>query len=635
MGTVRAPCDYHDNPKIMYTLYLAGRRLEIMPHQFLEACWGGAFDSPCSICTMDFDIAKAPPVRLLRLHGSPDVIHYPSKNGLLPVIIVNAHLNCLELGKIKYFPISHAWHHPVAEAYESRNSNPAAASMVYEMPIRILMGVARRFGPDSYIWHDYVSIPQWQDEFRGAKILPQIFQIFQAGISSVIHLDERPAFQVQERYNSDDFALQSLELRRLFGARWFRRMWIVIEYDVCRDAHVMNSNYELMSSSLSTLTKRLQNCQADCRWGGTTVTPQTAESISQLLETIPMFLKEKVKVKCLGYIYDMISSQECRSHRDRFVATCALLNVNDHLLMISEMPQDPQEACAWISRRCLAGNDYSPLLLSPSLEGSYEVARWLRGHTVMSSKMWGLGTQTRAAQSPPRLRGDKLDLPLKQLGSVIKHATWRMGATNDTSYYGFAEALPHLIGFAAGSTTTFLRAIESIYPSKVFWAQRNDGTYDFPGLRYQVHLSEHREAQLQQVLQLYGDAESEEDRVAPDGLLSRHFISVLGLDEPPIEARGPFTMLPRLEFYGLICNSDEYNLLVVRCLTCGKDSLIRAALWGKPTSQTQVLQIPGLAYSMSVYDGMALIMDHGMIIGRVRFGPQTCGCGTTLTVELS
>jgi hypothetical protein len=96
---------------------------------------------------------------------------------------------------------------------------PLPTSMIFEMPFRILLAVVQRFGPDVHIWHDYMSIPQWQDSFRGTTILPQIFEIFRHGYFSVIHLDEQPPIQALTTYIPDDFDDESLSLQRLFRAR--------------------------------------------------------------------------------------------------------------------------------------------------------------------------------------------------------------------------------------------------------------------------------------------------------------------------------------------------------------------------------------------------------------------------------
>lgn len=50
-----------------FAVYLRGLRVKYQPEEFLQACWSTGFDTPCSTCTEEFDIAVAPPVRLLEL----------------------------------------------------------------------------------------------------------------------------------------------------------------------------------------------------------------------------------------------------------------------------------------------------------------------------------------------------------------------------------------------------------------------------------------------------------------------------------------------------------------------------------------------------------------------------------------
>jgi len=379
-------------------------------HDLLDVCWTNGLDTPCSICKQHFDNAIAPPVRTLRLPEA-SLNAMPTDTDLPSIKITNAHLHCLKTHNVKLFPVSHAWHEPVARAYASRESNIQAARIVFEIPVRILVAATQRFGPNVQIWHDYISIPQWQDSFRGTTILPQIFQIFKYGGTALIHLDDEPTFDIYEASALQDLVTHAPTLKCLFSARWFRRMWIIVEFMMCRDGYLMNSRFEIMSSTFSSLMKQVAETSLALS------TP--LDPALDWMTTIPMFSKDRSTHNCLGHVYDLLANQGCRSYRDRFIATCAILEQDGYSRSLAELPQDRQEACLWVSKRALQRNDYSPLLLRPSDEPQHARVRWLKGHTTMDANMWGLGIQTGAAHVPPIiLSDDSVELEVHLLGIV-------------------------------------------------------------------------------------------------------------------------------------------------------------------------------------------------------------------------
>lgn len=240
----------------------------------------------------------------------------------------------------------------------------------------VSLAAAHRFGTEVQIWHDYVSIPQWQEKFRGTVILPQIFQIFKHGKYSLIHLDVEPTIHVLETYSPENYESQTAPLQHLFSCPWFQRMWPVIEHDVWNDAYFVNGNYEIMPTTLFSFMAQIVDCNLGS--SGATAIHAFLPLASALLwvDSTPMFVRERVKNRCLGYLYDMTGKQGCRSYRDRFIALCALLeeDLDSFRQTLTGLPQDPQEACMWLAKRCLSSNDYSPLLLLPSGEAKYEKA---------------------------------------------------------------------------------------------------------------------------------------------------------------------------------------------------------------------------------------------------------------------
>ena len=174
--------------------------------------------------------------------------------------------------------------------------------------------------------------------------------------------------------------LESENLGNVFRARWFRRMRIAIEYDMCQDCYILNSCYDFMPTALSKLMRRISDCHISFLVSNLSSPSPFDPSVIAWTKIVPNFVKEKVDAKCLGYVYDIIGDQGCRSYRDRFVAAYALLRFENY----SQVHE--QEACLWVSKKCLQTNDFSVLLPRPSNEQQYKKASWLSCGILALSK---------------------------------------------------------------------------------------------------------------------------------------------------------------------------------------------------------------------------------------------------------
>ncbi|OCK78959.1 hypothetical protein K432DRAFT_300828 [Lepidopterella palustris CBS 459.81] len=605
-----------------FTIYLGDRRVEYQPDEFLQACWTTGLDTPCSICNKEFDLAVAPPVRLLSLHKDFHKTD-PLTRVLPPLIVTNNHLECLKSKEVKYFPVSHAWHQSIAEAYALRLSNPSAAKASYEVPVRTLLAIIQRFGPDMHLWHDYISIPQWQDKFRGTTILPQIFDIFKESGCAVIHLGlDLPAEIMKPTFNPEALNQQVSSLQRLFNAHWFSRMWPVIEFDRAGDAYIMSGKYEIMPNKFSTFVKQVMEAN------GASFAQSSAGSL-KWIEDLPLFVKERQKNKCLGYVFDMISDQGCRSFRDKFIGASELLEVTGYPALLPPVPQD---ACLWLSERRLESNDFSPLLLRPSDEPKYKTARWLKGHTVMTAGMWGLGVQTQPARVVPSVKDHAVYLELELVGNITDTFSWEAQAGDD--YAGFSEVLKHLVSMTGGSAAELVKNLERIYPSRFFWTESSRG-HQFPDLQYGVPSGGTIDVTLRNLLERFTKTVSKGDTTELKSL--RKTISAfLELSTPPLLPNsGSFANVDRLQLYSRLCDSSECTLISVSCPSCDKTSAFRATVWQKPRPQAQLYLIPGLGYQYSIPGGMGMIVDNEEVVGRVRFGSPACNCKRSATVKLT
>ena len=610
------------DPDTKLTIHLGGRNVEYQPDKFLQACWTNGLETPCSICNGKFDVAIAPPVRLLSLEwNSRDTA--PLTKVLPPLTITNYHLKCLKTTSISYFPVAHTWHQSIAEAYALRVSNPTAAQACYEVPIRTLLALIQHFGPGTHLWHDYISIPQWKDESRGTSILPQIFDVFKQSGCAIMHLGIQPPAEVMENATLVALIEHESSLKRFFNAHWFKRMWPAIEYDRAGEAYIMSNNYEIMPGKFSKFVKGIMNVYG-------TFHNTIPESALKWIEDLPLFVRERQKNKCLGYVFEMIAEQGCRSFSDKFIAASALLEIPGYPTLL---PTTSKEACLWLSERRLEDNDYSPLLLRPSKELKYDKAQWLKGHTSMTANMWGLGAQIQPAQIVPRIQDHVVSLDVELVGSIADMFSWNWRA--EDKYAGFTEVLPYLINLVGARPSEFVQSLEGIYPPQSYWTEGTMNGHQIPALHYKVPVSNTVETTLSKLLKQYTDALSRGDTTEVTSLCDA-IVALLGLStSPPTSNLGSFADDGCLPLYNQLCDSSECTIITVCCSSCNKTSVFRATTWQNPTTRAQLYLIPGLAYQYSVPNGMGIIVENEEIIGRVRFGFSVCSCNRSVTVKLS
>jgi hypothetical protein len=609
---------------VVLTIFLDDRPKKFSLSQFLKACWTDGFDTPCATCKGTFDLATSPPVRLLSLdHDTKEVD--PLVKILPHLVVKNYHLICLRTDKVKYIPVSHAWHSSIAEAYALRRFNAKAAQICYENPVRTLLAVVQRFGSDFSIWHDYISIPQWQDGFRGTAILPRIFKIFQESGCAILHLQHRPPIEVVQAPTLDMMHKHNNDMKRFFNAHLFTRLWPMLEFDRAGEAYVMNNDYEITGSKFSGFVKQVLHA---INVDPTTMQHNQVTSL-RWIYNLPLFIQERQADKCLGYVYDMIADQGCRSFRDKFIGAAELLDIPDYP---TELPSDAEDACLWLAERQIRGNDLSPLLLRPSKGTMNEKACWLKGHKSITRNMWGWGTQTHPAERSARIYGHTVYLDLDLVGTITHELSWGLRAELPTT--GAMDDLSCLVRSAQGSTVEFLRLLDSVDLSLIFYSEHRSGIQQHFTPECDVGSSGIIFDTLSNLLQKYIMWVDTDDSTECARLCDA-IVSLLALSASnPAPDLGHLRYLSFPQLHRQLCDPLERTLVSVSCPTCRKQSTFRVEVWQKPKFEACLYLIPGLTYQYTASNGTGIIMERDHIIGRARFCASACNCNRFVPVKI-
>lgn len=612
------------NPNAVFSVYLGEREIEFTAEDFLQACWTDGFDSPCIICKEPFDLSTEPPVRLLGLGQHTTAIN-PLVKELPPPSIKNYHLRCLKAAKINFMPVSHPWHPSIAEAYALRTFNAKAAQTCYEVPIRTLLGVIRRFGPDYLLWHDYISIPQWQDDFRGTVILPQIFKIFEASGSAILHLGHEPPAKVMETSTLKMISENDSDLKRFFNAHLFTRLWPIVESERAGEAYIMDKEYGIMQPKFSEFTKQILDAvNADATTFSDRMPPL------QWMHDLPLFIRERQRNKCHGYVYDMIADLGCRSFHDKFIGAAELLGILDYP---TKLPTNTQDACLWLAEQQIKRKDLSPLLLRPSDEPSYEKAGWLKGHTSIHKNMWGWGIQTHPTSASPRVQEHSVHLELHLVGTITHE--FSLFTHTDDHLKCALDGLSRLVISTGGSVKDFLTDLQKIDPASVFRYKPCSNIDRVPTSELNVPSSKIFIKTLGDLLRQQTLSSNTEESVASSKTFES-IISLIALSASlPTPELDHFESLSPHQLHRQICDSSERNLVSVSCSTCSKQSIFRVEMWQKPKTEARLYLIPGLAYQYTAAGGVGIIMERRQIIGRARFCASSCDCNHSVAVTIT
>jgi hypothetical protein len=607
----------HDSDSTL-TVFLNNQRNEFTPEKFLHDAWTQGFDTPCTTCKEKFDLATELPVRLLGL-GPHVSVTDPLRQYLPPLYVRNYHLKCLKASDIQYIPVSHPWHSSVAEAYALRTFNAKAAQTCYEAPLRTLMAVQRRFGHDCLLWHDYISIPQWQDDLRGTVILPQIFKIFKTSGSSILHLGQQPPSEIVHTPTLEMITRHSDGLQQFFSAHLFSRLWPIIEFDRAGEAYIMSNEYRILEPKFTTFVKEILHATS------------IRNNVSvQWIAHLPLFVRERQTNKCLGYVFDMIANLGCRSFRDKFIGASELLGIFDYP---KELPVDIQEACLWLAERQIQSNDLSALLLRPSPEPLHAKASWLKGHQSIVPDMWGWGVEIQPAKKLPLVQHHSVHLDMHYIGNITLNLTWGLSA--DLSSNSPSNELHNLLLSIQISTETLIERLEAMNPHTLIRSDHINKSQAVPALQFHISTSKFILMTLRHIFH-QSLQESSEDRLVNSSRLYDDIMSLLAFSvSAPMPELEHFADFGLLKLRQQLCDLSESHLVSVTCPDCLNQSLFRAQLWQQPTTDTQLYLIPGLTYQYTAVGGIGILLEKGDIIGRARFCAAPCSCNHAVMVKIT
>ena len=166
------------------------------------------------------------------------------------ILVYHRHLRCL-IATTSYVAITHVWDAQVAELQSRREKATASvvevAKIVLETPTRICQSLAASL-TDLEIWHDYISVPQWQPTVK-LQIIQAIPQDFNQAKFVVAHLSDLDARSIEMMREGTSIYERCRGISNVCNPKWFGRMWTAMELTQSRDLRIMLKDYSLVKNS--------------------------------------------------------------------------------------------------------------------------------------------------------------------------------------------------------------------------------------------------------------------------------------------------------------------------------------------------------------------------------------------------
>ncbi|KAM3069266.1 hypothetical protein ACMFMG_010774 [Clarireedia jacksonii] len=585
--------------------------------QFLKHIWTDYFDSG-----RPEDLTEANPSTIcLRIH--------------------NRHLHCIIERQIQYVPVSHAWHERVALAHISKLSNDEAEEVVYNTAIQILIAATEKLGPNIEVWHDYISVPQWQRDAQ-QRLLLQLPAIFSYPTVTLIHLDDFSAHSLKEIFRTASpttYVLSHVErlreIAKFYNARWHQRMWTALElahsrraciltqdYVVLTDERYMSDSFFFFLEYFNHATKSIGQEVGNTRFMPLAYELRFRELAYLRKETNPSF----------GEVFNLIAQKDCRDYRDRHLAIASFLGLKTHDELCEQFhDKTTDEVCEWTWKETLKQGDCGPLLLvqSPISKLKYPYPRWIAGGREMKADMWGLGSLLR----PPTITictsiAESLRLKLQHVGSTTQIRFYSSNS-DSTLEEGFRRIINVALSSSQCCTASgFVAALNRLYPTSLEGSITTEIPTTVEGY-IQVNPSF---IQVLEELLAEFRSESDEDQTIHQQNIAQKIIDLLSMSSSHYSSIGRFSRMEWLTFQ----HHAPYMpaIAMVRCYTCSQCFPFLLELLGKPNGIAEVYRIPDLHYSNTLRNGVGIVVSNKEIIGRMYTGTPACQCNRLVDLEL-
>jgi len=638
-------------------LFVGHQQVTVTFTEVLATFWESRLDTSCHECKLP--IVGEPPIRTISSVNSAS-----DPASAVHARVTNRHFSCLKASKASWVPVSHVWDESIRTANQLKAHHDDAASTVLKTLETLLDASLDAYDHGTEFWHDYFSVPQWDRPMQQALLL-RIPSIYHDAQEILIHMPDLPGgyiMMLMPAGPSEFSATAALRfmpaLHMLCSSQWMERMWVLLEYSLCRKACVMDKSDYVWRRAPADNRQGQGNNAADTfttlvRNGHNVLLGffRYAKSFASRLKN--GFLagltdkQEQPRSLCLGEALELIARTKCQIFRDRFLAVNMLLH--RHAPSPSDtIPESSVEACRWVWETALKKGDFSPLLLQPrerhqqSNPDDVGLLSYLTGYNHLDAAEWDLGDQRIPPQctitfSPNGVIETEMDF----VGEIEAIHCLDPEESGEEAGVGTAmEILYSLYTDRRLTAADLLDGMNRIFPFDVIHTMM---AQIVANLAYTLEARQTQDRRFTSKL----DRCIAEFMAAPPGGAQRRFIAqrVTQLLKYDTHVAGDLSAkITRLTKSRHIARSRRDRgaangepICAVRCpeASCRTLTVLRLDLRETGKVGDKVYRFPGLSYAETVENGVGLVLDdEGRITGRMRFGPPSCDCQVRRTVKI-
>lgn len=390
---------------------------ERSPQDILNSIWAGidVKNLKCCYCGTQIDsqsvlartfCLQSQYVSQSLSHDCAQIIDIPALCDRL--VVFHRHLHCL-FQSTKYVVISHVWHRDVANAQSRHESSTVclseAARVVREIPALVCRGVAAGVGQNLEVWHDYISVPQWQPDVK-YKIIVAIPTLFQRAMLTIVYASDLDATNIELMRSGSSAYDRCRAISNICNIKWFSRVWTAMEFIQSREICFMSKNFVCLNDNPGGGTEGEHIiAEFDRRWSTEVAGQGSAQAAEKLVDMgqnlVPWQLGPLDQVRL-----DNISGRDCtfaNAHelfarrgitnpRDFFRVLLGTLKTN---LTVEMLSNDTPKALMQIARTRLVQGDLSPIFMVPTSFQGLPDANLVRTYGFNDVGSFGWGAQQR------------------------------------------------------------------------------------------------------------------------------------------------------------------------------------------------------------------------------------------------
>lgn len=332
------------------------------------------------------------------------IIEVPTLDDQL--IIYHRHMDCL-FQSTQYVAISHVWHRDVADAQCNKQNSTVqisdVARVIRDVPARVCQGVFEGLGKRVEIWHDYISVPQWQDEAKWA-IIQAIPQIFKQAILTTAYLSDLDVASISAMRKGSSPYERCCGISNVCNAKWFSRVWTAMEFTQSHTIRFMTKDFILVNTHLHGSSEDHDLFEEiEQKWS----TEMREDGIAMGIEAMVGMGYNLVPWQ-LGPL-NLVRLHNRNGHRNSFAIAHELLSRRCvtcpreflHILLgilktgqtEKDLSEDMSEALLQVARRCLSDGDLSPLFMVPAAAQGLLNERKVRNYGYIDLDTFALGAE--------------------------------------------------------------------------------------------------------------------------------------------------------------------------------------------------------------------------------------------------